>query len=131
MMRTNIIKKYIWVAKESIIDKYMVILCGKITEGKTLFDKFWWFNDHKNLLLFQQKDKSQKRNICRITDSGCKSGRQQQFFRIYISGVSIWHEKKTWKSKTDQLQRRYKFVNSPSRPLMSRSSLAKSIHPVS
>jgi len=29
-------------------------------------------------------------------DSGCKSGRQQQqFFRIYISGVSIWHEKKT------------------------------------
>ena len=77
-------------------------------------------------------EKSLKRKICRITDSGCKSGRQQQqFFRIYISGVSIWHEKKTGKSKTDQLQRLHKFVNSPSRPLMSRFSLVKSIHSVS
>ena len=102
-------------------------LWKKLLEEKRFLTNFGDLMTTKTCYSFDRKAKV----ICRITDSGCKSGRQQQFFRIYISGVSIWHEKKTGKSKTDQLQRLHKFVNSPSRPLMSRFSLVKSIHSVS
>jgi len=77
----------------------MVILYGKRTGRKRFLTHFGDLMNTKTCYSFDSL-KRKHNIICRITDSWCKSGRQQQFFRIYISGVSIWHEKKAGKSKS-------------------------------